>query len=112
MTPWTVVPQAPLSMGIPRQEYWSELPFPSPGDLSDPGIKPMSSALIGIFFTVEPLRKAQVQIDMPINFELSFGDFQIDFLSYRDLAILKPLRLDNLLLRGTRVLSGHTARGP
>ena len=33
--PWTVVPQTPLSMGFPRQEYWSELPFPSPGDLPD-----------------------------------------------------------------------------
>ena len=39
-TPWTVACQAPLSMGFPRQEYWSGLPFPSPGDLLDPGIKP------------------------------------------------------------------------
>ena len=44
-TPWTIVHQAPLSMGFPRQEYWSGLSFPSPGDLSDPGIKPASSAL-------------------------------------------------------------------
>ena len=36
-TPWTVVPQAPLSMGFSRQEYWSTLPFPSPRDLPDPG---------------------------------------------------------------------------
>ena len=36
--------QAPLSMGFPRQEYWSGLPFPSPGDLPDPGIKPASPA--------------------------------------------------------------------
>ena len=43
-TPWTVGHQAPLSMGFPRQEYWSELPFPSPGDLPDPGIKPISLA--------------------------------------------------------------------
>ena len=42
---WTVACQAPLSMGFPRQEYWSGLPFPSPGDLPDPGIKPMSPAL-------------------------------------------------------------------
>ena len=42
--PWTVARQAPLCMGFPRQEYWSGLPFPSPGDLSDPGIKPMSLA--------------------------------------------------------------------
>ena len=39
-TPWTVAHQAPLSMGFPRQEYWSGLPFPSPGDLPDPGIEP------------------------------------------------------------------------
>ena len=40
--PWTVVHNAPLSMGFPRQEYWSGLPFPPPWDLPDPGIKPMS----------------------------------------------------------------------
>ena len=44
-TPWTVAHQAPLSMGFSRQEYWSGLPFPSPGDLLDPGIKPRSPAL-------------------------------------------------------------------
>ena len=41
-TPWTVVHQAPLSMGFPRQEYWSGLPFPSPGDHPYPGIEPKS----------------------------------------------------------------------
>ena len=40
--PWTIVHQAPLSMGFFRQEYWSELTFLSPGDLPDPGIEPMS----------------------------------------------------------------------
>ena len=44
-TPWTVACQAPLSMGFSRQEYWSGLPFPSPGDLPDPGIEPGSPAL-------------------------------------------------------------------
>ena len=44
-TPWTVAHQAPLSMGFSRQGYWSGLPFPFPGDLPDPGIKPRSSAL-------------------------------------------------------------------
>ena len=44
-TPWTVAYQAPLSMGFSRQEYWSRLPFPSPGDLPDPGIGPRSPAL-------------------------------------------------------------------
>ena len=43
-TPWTVVDQPPLSMGFPRQEYWSGLPFPSPGDVPDPRMKPESSA--------------------------------------------------------------------
>ena len=40
--------------GFPRQEYWSGLPFPSPGDLLDPGVKSMSTALTGVFFTTEP----------------------------------------------------------
>ena len=45
--------QAPLSMGFPRQEHWSVLPFPSPGDLPDPGIEAASPALAGGFFTTE-----------------------------------------------------------
>ena len=44
VTPWTVACQAPLSIGFPREEYWSGLPFPSPGDLPDPGIEPRSPA--------------------------------------------------------------------
>ena len=54
MTLWTVTSQAPLSMGFSRQEHWSGLPFLSPGDLPDPGIKPVyliSPALTGGFFT-------------------------------------------------------------
>ena len=43
-TPWTVAHQASLSMGFPRHEYWSGFPFPFPGDLPDPGIKPGSPA--------------------------------------------------------------------
>ena len=54
MTPWTVASQALLSMGFPRQEYWSWLPFPSPEDLPDPRIKPVSPALAGGLFTNEP----------------------------------------------------------
>ena len=52
-TPWTVGCQAPLSMGFPRQEYWSGVPFPTPGDLPDPGIGCPSlgpPALAGGFF--------------------------------------------------------------
>ena len=44
-TPWTIALQVPLSVGFSRQEYWSGLPYPSPGDLPDPGIKPRSPAL-------------------------------------------------------------------
>ena len=55
VTPWTVARQAPLSMGFSRQESWSWLPFPSPGDLPDPGIEPGSSTLAGGgFFTRDP----------------------------------------------------------
>ena len=54
VTLWTVACQAPLSMGFPRQKYWSGLLFPSPGDLADPGIEPASPALAGEFFTTEP----------------------------------------------------------
>ena len=50
-TQWTVAHQAPLCMGFFRQEYRSELPFPSPGDLPDPGIEPVSPALADRFFT-------------------------------------------------------------
>ena len=53
-TPWTVARQAPLSMRFPRQEYWSGLSFPSPGDLPNAGIEPTSSCLAGEFFTTEP----------------------------------------------------------
>ena len=45
VTPWTVAHQGPLSVGLPRQEYWNGLPFPPPGDLPDPGIKPLFPAL-------------------------------------------------------------------
>ena len=57
MTPWTVTLQVPLYMGFSQQDYWSRLPFPSPGDLPDPRIEPMflaSSALADGFFTTEP----------------------------------------------------------
>ena len=53
-TPWTSTYQAPPSMGFSRQEYWSGLPFPSPGDLPDPGIKPRSPTLEADALTSEP----------------------------------------------------------
>ena len=63
VTPWAVAGQVPLSMGFPRQEYWSGLPFPSPGDFPDPGIEPkslISPALAGRFFTTEPPGKPSI----------------------------------------------------
>ena len=53
-TPWTVAYEAPPSMGFSRQEYWSGLPFPSPGDLPDPGIEPRSPALQADTLPSEP----------------------------------------------------------
>ena len=60
VTPWTIAYQAPLPTEFPRQEYWSGLPFPSPGDLPNPGIEPSSPALSGGFFTTEPSGKPHV----------------------------------------------------
>ena len=60
-TPWTVAYQAPLFMELPRQEYWSGLAFPSPGDLPEPGFKPTSRSLVGILITTEPPRKPDVK---------------------------------------------------
>ena len=54
VTPWTVAYQAPPSMGFSRQECWSGLPFPSPGDLPDPGIEPGSPALRADALLSEP----------------------------------------------------------
>ena len=58
VTPWTVAHQASPSMGFSRQEYWNGLPFPSPGDLPDPGMEPGSLALEADALTSEPPGKA------------------------------------------------------
>ena len=61
VTPWTVAHQVPLFMGFHRQEYWSGLPFPPPGDLPNPGTEPVFPAMAGRFFTIEPLgRRARL----------------------------------------------------
>ena len=72
-TPWTAAHQAPLSMGFSRQEYWSGLPFPSPGDLLDPGIEPMSPALqahtgrhFNLWATRKPKFGGKVKLFLPI----------------------------------------------
>ena len=57
-TPWTVAYQAPPSVGLSRQEYWSGLPFPSPGDLANPGIEPRSPTLQADALPSEPPGKS------------------------------------------------------
>ena len=77
-TPWTVAYQAPPSMGFPRQEYWSGLPFPSPGDLPDPRIEPGFPSLEADALTSEPPRKPHqlysvnyigIQLILPLVFQ-------------------------------------------
>ena len=60
VTPWTIAYQAPPSMGFSRQEYWSGLPFPSPGDLPDPGIEPRSPAFQADALTSVPPGKPEM----------------------------------------------------
>ena len=79
VTPWTVACQAPLSMGFPRQEYWSRLPFPLPGDIHDPRIKPTSPTLAGGFFTIEPSGKPLYNI-LEIKIPSQFASLQLFFL--------------------------------
>ena len=65
VTPWTTARQAPLSMGFSRQEYWSGLPCPPPGDLPDPGIESASlmfTSLAGMFFTSSAIWEAPVSL--------------------------------------------------
>ena len=73
VTPWTAAHQAPLSMGFSRQEYWSGLPFPPPGNLPNPGIKPTSPALAGGCFTTELPGKPERDFSDVINIGLLTG---------------------------------------
>ena len=65
--PWTVAHQAPPCMGFSRQEYWSGLPFPSPGDLPNPGIEPRSPTLQADALTSAPPGKPLS--DLEVNFK-------------------------------------------
>ena len=67
-TLWTVAYQAPLSMGFSRQEYWSGLPFPSPGDLPDPRIKPRPPTLQADALVSEPPEKPSPKVDHNIKY--------------------------------------------
>ena len=66
-TLWTVARQAPLSMGFSKQEYWSGLPFPSPGHLPNPGIEPGSPALQADALSSEPLGKPVIPYDCTLT---------------------------------------------
>ena len=83
-TPWTVAHQAPLPTGFPRQEYWSRLPFPSPGDLPDPGVKSSSPAAAGRFFTTETLGKPKKEIDLC---SLAIGNSRRGIIQFSNLGV-------------------------
>ena len=67
VTPWAVARQAPLSTGFPQQEYWSGLPYPSPGDLPDPGIEPRTPAL-----QADSLHRHEIGIKVCMDFSKAY----------------------------------------
>ena len=82
-TPWTVAHQAPLSVGFSRQEHWSGLPFPLPGDLPNPEIEPVSlvpPALAGKFLTTVPPGKPSACIMTLYNISHSHGMVESQFI--------------------------------
>ena len=97
-TPWTAARRSSLSLGFPRQEYWSRLPFPSPGDLPSPGTESMSSALAGRFFTAEPpgkpishqnnYLKKSFNLDTPVSSYYLFTIFRVRMQTLRSATVL------------------------
>ena len=79
-TPWTVAYHAPPSMGFSRQEYWSGLPFPSPGDLPNPGIEPGSPAFQADALTSEPPGKPMWFSLLKENHCVSLDDISSPFI--------------------------------
>ena len=74
--PWTVAHQAPPSLGFSRQEHWSGLPFPSPGDLPDPGTELKSPALTGRFFTTELPREPKTVLLRYNSYTIQFTNLE------------------------------------
>ena len=108
MTPWTVAHKAPLSMIFPRQEYWSGLSFPSPGDPPNPGTEPVSLVLAGGFFTVEPPGKPMYQHHVILEYFHHL--FRRNFLPISSLSMpsfSKPLANTNKLFCVEFAYSGH-----
>ena len=92
VAPWTVAHQAPLSMGFSRQEYWSGLPFPSPGDLPDPGIKCVSC--IGRLTAGPPGKHFTWDLSMGLSYLLQKNQKKIKrkrALSFLHLPMVTPL---------------------
>ena len=81
MTPWAITHPAPLSMGFPRQGYWSGLPFPFPGNLTDPGVEPGSPTLQADSSLIEPPGKPQKMCIRLLN---QNGQKAFDYLSTVD----------------------------
>ena len=88
VTPWTIAHQAPPSMGFSRQEYWSGLPFPSPGDLPDSGIEPRSPALQADTLTSEPPGKPSIVSGTDVFLE--FPGFLYDPMNVGNLISVSP----------------------
>ena len=81
-TPMTIACKALLSIGLSWQEYWGGLPFPPPGDLSDPGIEPVSPALAGGFFNTEPSGKLSMTwTNLFHSNYMAYGEYYTCFIS-------------------------------
>ena len=94
MTPRTVAGQALPSMGFSRQEYWSRLPFPPPGDLPDPRIEPLCPALAGESFTTALPRKPRIpSYETPNRTEIMLEGAGMESLDHHLLPPLDPLCL-------------------
>ena len=103
--PGTVARQAPLSLGLSRQEYWSEFPFPPPGDLPDPGIEPASPALAGEFCTTEPHGKYLMLISLAHS--VSSARIDLPWLSHLVIALFSNVQLRSLVLMKLFLLAHH-----
>ena len=114
VTPWTVAHQAPLPIEFPRQEYWSGLLFPPPGDLPDPGIEPMSSALqlvsciAGRFFTTEPPGKPQMRVQW--EWKLAQSLWKVAQIKNHKHSFWFPFYLSELILRIIRNIRTYLYR--
>ena len=87
---WTVAHRASLSMGFPRQENWSAFPFLSPGDLPDPGIKPVSPALASGFFTISATWEAHIKYYLTIKMsELKINEYTINWKNLKIITLSK-----------------------